>query len=116
VAPLPLWRRAVDALDQQVTPRLVAVIDTEAFAIAAGLARTVQHDIVKRAERGSRYVLHVLNLPAGSDINRLLTHMASLERQFREVRLLIETAPEQRTEVGSHGAPRTRRGSRPPAP
>jgi hypothetical protein len=40
-------------------------------------------------------VLHALNLPAGSDINRLLTQIAYVEREVRDLRKVIadETPP-----------------------
>jgi phage host-nuclease inhibitor protein Gam len=34
--------------------------------------------------------LHLLNLPAGSDVNRLLVQIAALEREVRELRKRLE--------------------------
>jgi hypothetical protein len=63
---------------------------SEGFAVAVGLAQTVQRDVVKRTERLSRRAWHLINLPAGSDVNRLLAQMGSVQRQLRELEKRLE--------------------------
>ena len=61
------------------------IVRSEAFAIASGLARRAQRDARRAVERGSRRAWHLLNLPAGSDVNRLLDEIATLQRQVRDL-------------------------------
>ena len=79
----PLWHQAVARVDEVIAPRADALVRSEAFTIAAGLAIRARRDAGRSLERASRRVWHLLNLPAGSDVNRLLGQLASLERQVR---------------------------------
>jgi hypothetical protein len=98
--PIPLWRKAFDAAEQAVAPHLEQAVRTDQFAIAVGVVQRVQTELRKRGERTSRQVLHLLNLPAGSDVNRLLAQIGSLEREVRELRKQLADATEgnERTE------------------
>jgi hypothetical protein len=82
----PLWRQAFDRFERVAGKRVEELVDSDGFAVAAGIALRVQRDISDRSERASRRLLHVLNLPAGSDVKRLLCHIASLEREVRDLR------------------------------
>ena len=46
--------------------------------------------MVRTTEAPSRRLCTCFNLPAGSDINRMLVQIASLERELRELRKRIE--------------------------
>ena len=58
--------------------------------ISMGLAARAQKEASERTERMSRQMLHTFNLPAGSDVNRLLTQIAKLEREVRELRKQLD--------------------------
>ena len=60
------------------------------------------------SEQASRRVLHSLNLPAGSDVNRLLGQIALLEREVRDLRKELEQPPP--TPPAAHAEPDTRDG------
>jgi hypothetical protein len=79
----PLWHKVVARVDDVVTPHADALVRSEAFAVAAGLAVRTRRDAGRGLEGVSRRVWHLLNLPAGSDVNRVLGQIASLERQVR---------------------------------
>lgn len=79
----PLWHQAVARVDEIVAPHADAFVRSETFAIAAGLVLRARRDAGRTLERASRRLWHVLNLPAGSDVNRVLAQIASLERQVR---------------------------------
>ncbi|MET8430432.1 hypothetical protein [Nocardia sp. NPDC004860] len=55
------------------------------MAIGIGLALHASEGVANTVERASRRLLHAFNLPAGSDINRVLTQIASLERSVRKL-------------------------------
>jgi hypothetical protein len=90
MAEKPMWRSSFDVVERSLGSIIGRVTKSEALAVAVGLAQTVQRDVSRRAERASRRVLHLLNLPAGSDITRLLRQMGSVERQVRDLEKRLE--------------------------
>ena len=86
----PRWRQTFDAIEKEVTPRLDTVIRSEQFAVATGLAAQMQRRITKQAARNTRRVLHMLNLPAGTDVTRLLNEIGQLKAQVRTLSAQID--------------------------
>ena len=82
----PTWKQVFDSVEKVVGPRINRVVGSEEFATMVALNKRGQVELTRRLEQVSRRTLHVLNLPAGSDVNRLLTHIASLEREVRDLR------------------------------
>jgi hypothetical protein len=102
----PIWRSAYDVVERAVGPPIDRLLRSESFAVAVGLAQTVQRDVIRRTERISRRAWHMVNLPAGSDVNRLLTQMGSVERQVRELEKRLEDATDGSSgEVTRSGPP-----------
>jgi hypothetical protein len=66
-----------------VGPRLKAVVNSEPFAVAVGLASRADHAIRATSERATRRVLHFWNLPAGSDVTRVLNEIGKLQHEVR---------------------------------
>ncbi|WP_156869657.1 hypothetical protein [Sporichthya polymorpha] len=87
----PTWRRGVDAVEGALSPVAGHVVRNETFALSVAVVARTRRGLAARAERMSRQGLHLLNLPAGSDINRLLRSIASLEREVRELAKQLET-------------------------
>jgi hypothetical protein len=85
-SPPPLWKQLFDAVDQRIGPSVNELAQSDQMAIAAALAVRGRRELEQRVERVSRRLLHALNLPAGSDVNRLLDHIAQLEREVRDLR------------------------------
>jgi polyhydroxyalkanoate synthesis regulator phasin len=81
----PLWRQLFDAVDRRVAGPVEAGTGSDAFgdlvAISWRLTRRVQREV----ERRSRRVLHLLNLPAATDVRRLSEQVAALQRELREI-------------------------------
>ena len=82
----PAWKQIFDAVDKRIGPRINEFARSEEFSTMAAANKRGQVALSRRLERVSRRVLHVMNLPAGSDVNRLLTHIAQLEREVRNLR------------------------------
>ena len=82
----PAWKQIFDAVDKRIGPRINEFARSEEFSTMAAANRRGQVALTRRLEQVSRRVLHVMNLPAGSDVNRLLTHIAQLEREVRNLR------------------------------
>ncbi|MFT3854821.1 MAG: hypothetical protein QM733_19095 [Ilumatobacteraceae bacterium] len=112
----PVWKQLFDAAERTVGTRVNELARSENFAIIAGLTARLQREAAERGERMSRQFLHMANLPAGSDVNRLLAQIAKLEREVRELRKQIDddATPARRPttrKVASDGGlrqPRTR--------
>jgi hypothetical protein len=82
---LPSLISVVSKLEAAVAPTVRSVVQHEAVGLSMAVATRVQRGLEQRAERASRNVLHALNLPAGSDVRRLLAQMAMVEREVREL-------------------------------
>lgn len=85
MADQPSWRQGFDALEQQLSPRLESLVQSEQFAIAIGLVTRAQRSVEAEAARTTRRVLHRLNLPAGTDVSRILHELGQLRVQVREL-------------------------------
>ena len=86
----PPWQRAVLAVQGRANPLLRRAVDHPDVAAGIALGQSLRHDVLRAAEAPSRRLWHLLNLPAGSDINRLLVQIAALEREVRELRKRVE--------------------------
>jgi len=107
----PLWRKGFDVVEAALSPRLETVVGSEAFAVTVGLAMNARSAVQRRTERSMRRALHLVNLPAGSDITRILAEIASLERHVRELSKKIDDRPKERTNGRAPSATRTRHAS-----
>jgi hypothetical protein len=85
----PVWKQLFDAVDERLSPTINEMARSEDAATLAALGRRGRGEFDRRMEQASRRVLHLLNLPAGSDVNRLLEHIARLEREVRDLRNLL---------------------------
>jgi hypothetical protein len=85
----PLWKQLFDAVDERLSPTINDLARSEDAATLAALGRRGRSELDRRMEQASRRTLHLLNLPAGSDVNRLLEHIARLEREVRDLRNLL---------------------------
>jgi hypothetical protein len=86
----PTWRKGVDGVDGVLGPAAETVVHHDAFGLTLAVVARVRREVTAQAERLSRQALHALNLPAGSDINRLLRSIASVEREVRELSKRVE--------------------------
>jgi hypothetical protein len=75
-----------------VLATLEDMVRSEPVALGLAVLVRVRRGLAARAERTSRHLLHALNLPAGSDIRRLLTQGAAVERQVQELGKCLEEA------------------------
>ena len=90
----PLWRQAFDLVEGAVGPPLKSIVGSEHFAVAAGLAARIQKTAQRQTERNTRRLLHLWNLPAGSDVTRILTELGKLQREMRELSRQVDAIRE----------------------
>lgn len=107
--PIPRWRQGYDAIESMIGSQLEQLVRSDRFAQAAGVIVQVQRELEQRGSRLSRQVLHRLNLPAGSDVSRLLTEIGDLKTQVRQLTAQLEAAgtlSRGRDQGGSRGRSR----------
>jgi hypothetical protein len=93
----PTWKKLFDRLDATVGTRVNEFVRSEDFATIIALVRRGQREVGSRGEQTTRRILHSLNLPAGSDVNRLMAQIGNLEREVRELRKRLVDAETDRT-------------------
>jgi hypothetical protein len=91
----PRWRRAFDAVEGRIAPPVERAVRTDAFADVLAVTVRVQRRLQREVERQSRRALHLVNMPAATDVKRLSSQLAELQRQTRalERRLEEDAAP-----------------------
>ncbi len=81
----PLWLRAVVKLERAVGQPIESAVRSDTYFDLVTKTTRVRRKAVGAAEGVSRKCLHLLNLPAGSDIRLLRHQLARMERQINEL-------------------------------
>ena len=81
----PLWRQGYDAVESSFGPQLEQLVASDRFAQAVGVVSQLRRDLEQRASRTTRHVLHRFNLPAATDVTRLLNEIGELKKQVRQL-------------------------------
>jgi hypothetical protein len=78
----PLWLKLVLRLERTIGGTVESAVHSDAyFDLLAELNRTKRR-VTNTTESISRRVLHVANLPAGTDIRRMREQLAGVERRL----------------------------------
>jgi hypothetical protein len=86
----PLWRLVFDHVERTVAGPLEAIVRSDAFFDAVTISTRTRRETAAQVERLSRRGLHLLNLPAGSDMRRLGEQVTRLDRHVRELSKQLE--------------------------
>jgi hypothetical protein len=90
LATVPLWLKIVLRLERAVGgPVETAVHSDTYFDIVAELSRGTRR-LTDGVESLSRRGLHLLNLPAGTDIRRVREQLARMDRRLLEISKKLE--------------------------
>jgi hypothetical protein len=81
----PLWLRAVLRVERAIGEPIEAAVRSETYFDLVSTTTRVRRKVGGAAEGVSRRCLHLLNLPAGSDIRRLRQQLARMERRLNEL-------------------------------
>ena len=104
----PLWRQAFDAVDRRIAGPVEGAVKTDTFSDAVAIGVRLQRRAQKEIERRTRRVLHLVNVPAATDVKRVSEQIAALQRQVRALQRELEAA-----QLGADGgnSPTTRKRS-----
>ena len=111
-APKPLWRRGVEAVDKVAAPVLEGATRHEGFGRGLSVLQQTRRAVYRRTERMSRQILHGLNLPTASDVNRLLSQIAAVENRVRQLDKHVEEHLPLGSDAAAPQAPSSRQEPR----
>ena len=81
----PLWLRAVLRLERAIGEPIEAATRSDAYFDVVAHATRVHARTIGAAEEISRRCLHLLNLPAGTDVRRVREQLARMERRINQL-------------------------------
>jgi hypothetical protein len=96
VPPQPLWRQSYDTIEAITGPPLARWVRSEPFAAGIGIASQLRRELERRADRATRQMLHLFNLPAGTDVTRLLAEVGDLRKQVRHLSDQLDARDDQK--------------------
>ncbi len=88
----PQWRRLYDRAAGELGPRLSELTASDTYADAVATAAVLRRRALRELRDNSRRWLHLMNLPAGSDMSVLRRQVGDLEREVRELNKRLEDA------------------------
>ncbi len=81
----PLWLRVVLKVERAIGQPVESAVRSETYFDLVSKTTRVRRKAAGAAEGLSRRALHVLNLPAGTDIRGVRQQLARLERQIDQL-------------------------------
>jgi len=81
----PLWLRAVIRLERAIGEPIESAVRSDTYFDLVSTTTRVRRKVTGTAEGISRRTLHLLNLPAGSDIRGMRQQLARMERRLNEL-------------------------------
>jgi hypothetical protein len=86
----PLWLKAVHRLEREIGERVEAAVHSDTYFDFVSIAQRQQRQAKTLAEGVSRRCLHLLNLPAGSDVRGLREQLARMDRRLTRIAKELE--------------------------
>jgi hypothetical protein len=81
----PLWLRAVVRLERTIGEPVESLVRSDAYFDTMAKVGRVRRKATGKVEGVSRRGLHLLNLPAGTDVRRMRQQLARMERRLNEL-------------------------------
>jgi hypothetical protein len=88
----PLWLKAVHRLEREIGERVEAAVHSDTYFDFVSILQRQHRQANALAEGVSRRCLHLLNLPAGSDVRRLREQLARMDRRLTRIAKELEDA------------------------
>ena len=86
----PLWLRAVIRLERAVGEPVEAVVRTEAYFDVMTTVTRKTKGAKRKVTGASTRALHLVNLPAGTDLQRMREQLARMERRLNQLSETVE--------------------------
>ena len=98
----PLWLRVVHRLERAVGEPVESAVRSDTYFDLVSIVTRTTGKAKSTAESVSRRGLHLLNLPAGSDVKRLREQLLRMERRLAQLNENVEELDDagRRTGVG----------------
>ena len=84
------WRRAFNAVESSVSPRVEALVHSDEFAQMTAVMARSRRLAGNRVNAIAARVWHLMNLPAGTDLQRLRMQVGALDREVRRLSLQLD--------------------------
>lgn len=78
----PLWLQAVHRLERAVGGPIESVVHSDSYFDTVARANRARSRAIGAVEGVSRRCLHLVNLPAGSDVRRVREQLSRMERRL----------------------------------
>ena len=86
----PQWRKSYDAVERAVAPRAEALVRSDQFATVTAAVSGVRRAVSDGVNGVAARVWHLVNLPAGTDVQRLRVQIGALDRDVRRMSMQLE--------------------------
>jgi hypothetical protein len=87
---LALWRRVYNALERNVSPRVETLVHSDEFATMTAVIASTRQLAGSQLNAVTSRLWHLVNLPAGSDVQRLRAQVGALDRQVRRLTMQLD--------------------------
>jgi hypothetical protein len=81
----PLWLKTVHRLERKIGGPVESVVRSDTYFDTVAKASKARRKVGNLVEGVSRRGLHLLNLPAGTDIRRMREQLSRLERRLDQL-------------------------------
>jgi hypothetical protein len=81
----PLWLRAVIRIERAIGEPIESAVRSDTYFDVISATTRVRRKVLGTAEGVSKRCLHLLNLPAGSDIRGIRQQLARMERRINQL-------------------------------
>ena len=86
----PLWLRAVYRLERAVGEPVESAVRTDTYFNLMTTATRTTKTAKRKVTGASTRALHLLNLPAGTDVRRMREQLARMERRINQLSERVE--------------------------
>ena len=101
----PLWRKGFDSVERAIGAPLESVVRSELYFDLVALSTRARNGAFSKVEQLSVGTLHLINLPAGTDIRKLREQIARMERSMAQLAKQIDDAARSETPPASDEQP-----------
>jgi hypothetical protein len=96
----PLWLRAVIRIERAIGEPIESAVRSDTYFDVISATTRVRRKVVGTAEGVSKRCLHLLNLPAESDIRGMRKQLARMERRINQLSHDVAELDEDESDPG----------------